>query len=142
MNHMNKLRLQIKTLFLLILLNFIVQIPYFIHLYYSPQHPFPNSKGASTMSAVFALFVTGYILFMKRKKAGYWLLIIFLSAEFLFYLLNFMGTLIHGYRLFFQIYNPDLILRFVYTVGYVNLFASGYFLFLLLYKKIIYSQNY
>ncbi len=132
---MNKLWLQINILFLLILLNFIMQIPYFIHLYYTPLHPLPDLKTSLPLGFVLALFLTGYILLTRHKKVGYWLLVVFLCLEFAFYLWNFVGTLIHGYPLFFQLNNPDIILRIVYSIGYINLFASGYFLFLLLNKK-------
>ena len=43
---------------------------------------------------------------------------------------------IHGYGLFFQLANPDLLLRVVFAIGYINLFASGYFLGLLILKRV------
>jgi hypothetical protein len=62
-------------------------------------------------------------------------MLIFLATEFLFYLWNTIGAVIHGYGLFFQLHNPDLLLRAVFAIGYINLFASGYFLCLLLFKR-------
>ncbi len=132
---MDNVYLQIRVLFFLILLNFAALIPYQIHLYYSPGHPFPNPRGTLVVALIFAVFITGYLLFMKKKTIGYWLLLFFLSMEFIFYLYNFTGTLRHGYPLFFQIHNRDILLRIVYSIGYLNLFASGYFVFLLLYYK-------
>lgn len=87
------------------------------------------------MGVVLVMFLFGYIFLMKQNRFGYWLLVVFLSLEFLFYVLNFIGSLMHGFGLFFQLYNHDLILRIVFAIGYINLFASGYFLFLLLYKR-------
>jgi ABC-type uncharacterized transport system YnjBCD permease subunit len=58
-----------------------------------------------------------------------------LSMEFLFYFWDAIGSIRHGFGLFFQLSNPDLILRVIFAIGYLNLFASGYFLFLLLYNK-------
>ncbi len=115
----------------LILINFIAQIPYFIHLYARTQPLSTDLRSALIMTGVFIPFASGSILLARRRTAGYWLLIVFLSAEFLFYALNTLGSIRHGYPLFFQIHNPDLVLRIVYTIGYTNLFASGYFLFLL-----------
>ena len=127
-------KLQVNILFVLILANFIAQIPYTIHLY-GVNRLATISPGIIAMYVVFVLFLVGYFLFRQRKRIGYWLLVTFLAMEFLFYLWNFIGSLMHGFPLFFQLFNPDLLLRTVFAIGYINLFASGYFLFLLLYKK-------
>lgn len=58
-----------------------------------------------------------------------------LVVEFLFYLWNTIGEVVHGFGLFFHLQNPDLLLRTVFAIGYINLFASGYFLCLLLWKR-------
>ena len=128
------INIQIKILSGIILANFIAQIPYFFHLYY---HKFSDLKRLLNMpmGSVFALFIIGYILFVMHKRSGYWLMILFLSMEFSFYLWGAIGSVRHGYGLFFQLHNPDLILRIIFAIGYLNLFASGYFLFLLLYKR-------
>lgn len=55
-----------------------------------------------------------------------------MGIEFLFYLWGVISSLAHGSGLFFQIHNPDLLLRIIFSIGYINFFASGYFLFLLL----------
>ncbi len=126
---------QVWTCFGLILANFIAQIPYFFHLYFGTQSLFADFRSFLIMGAVFALFLVGSIQLFKRQRLGYWLMILFLSTEFLFYLRNIIGSLFHGYGLFFQVLNPDLILKIVYSIGYLNLFVSGYFLFLLIYKR-------
>jgi hypothetical protein len=134
--------IQAIFLYLLILANFIAQIPYFFHLYYHSQSLISSSKSFLIMGAVFLFFLTASIFTFTRHRIGYPLLLIFLAAEFLFYLWNTLGTVMHGYALFFQIYNPDLLLRIVYSIGYVNLFASGYFIFLLLrYKSVFQNQS-
>lgn len=75
--------IQIRILFGIILLNFIAQIPYFFHLYY---HKFSDLWRLFNipMLSVLALFLIGYVLLIKHKETGYWLLILFLSMEFLF----------------------------------------------------------
>ena len=62
-------------------------------------------------------------------------MVVFLGVEFLFYLWNTLGEVIHSYGLFFHLANPDLLLKIVFAIGYMNLFASGYFLGLLLVKR-------
>ena len=129
------IRIQAIILFLLILANFIAQVPYFIRLYYNPNNLFAESRGILIMLVVFAFFLFASILLFKGKASGYWLMLTFLTVEFLFYLWNTVGEIIHGYGLFFHLANPDLILKIVFAIGYMNLFASGYFLGLLLLKK-------
>lgn len=128
------LKRQVDILFILILANFITQIPYTIHLY-GVSRLATISPGIIAMYVVFALFLIGYFLFRQKRVLGYWLLVIFLALEFVFYLWGFIGSLIHGFSPFFQLFNQDPILRTVFAIGYINLFASGYFLFLLLCKK-------
>jgi hypothetical protein len=62
-------------------------------------------------------------------------MVMFLAVEFLFYVWNTLGGVIHGYGFLYHLANPDLILRAVFAIGYVNLFVSGYFLGLLLLKR-------
>ena len=129
------IRIQVIILFLLILANFIAQIPYYLHLYYNPNNVLAQAKGGLLLLFVFGVFLLASILLFKRQVLGYWLMVIFLAVEFLFYLWNTIGEVIHGYGLFFHLNNPDLLLRAVFAIGYVNLFASGYFLALLLLKR-------
>jgi len=129
-------RVQVIILFLLILANFIAQVPYFLHLYYKPgMNLLAEARPSLIMGLVFAVFLVGFILLFKRTVAGYWLMLIFLAVEFLFYLWNTIGEVVHGYGLFFHLNNPDLLLKVVFAIGYINLFASGYFLCLLLLKR-------
>ena len=129
------IRIQVIILFLLILANFIAQIPYYLHLYYNPNNVLAQAKGGLLMLFVFGIFLFASILLFKRQVLGYWLMVMFLAVEFLFYLWNTIGEVMHGYGLFFHLNNPDLLLRAVFAIGYVNLFASGYFLALLLLKR-------
>ncbi len=124
-------QIQMAFCFGLILANFIAQIPYFIHLYAQTQSLASDLRSAAIMGGVFALFISGSILLARHKPAGYWMMVVFLAAEFLFYAWNTLRSVLRGYPLFFQIHNPDILLRIVYTIGYINLFASGYFLVLL-----------
>ena len=124
--------LQSWVCFALVLANFVAQVPYFLHLYAGTQAFAISLRSFLIIGAVFAVFLAAMALLYKGLRAGYWLALLFLAAEFLFYLLGALESTLHGYGLFFQVYNPDLILRVIYSIGYLNLFASGYFLFLVL----------
>lgn len=129
-------RIQIIILFLLILANFIAQVPYFLHLYYHPgMSLLAEARPFLIMGFVFAVFLVASILLFRRTSAGYWLMILFLTVEFLFYLWNTVGEVVHGFGLFFHLQNPDPLLKIVFAIGYSNLFAAGYFLCLLLLKR-------
>ncbi len=129
------IRIQAIILFLLILANFIAQIPYYLHLYYNPNNLLAQAKGVLLILFVLGVFLLASLLLFKRRALGYWLMVVFLAVEFLFYLWNTLGEVIHGYGLFFYLNNPDLLLRAVFAIGYTNLFVSGYFLGLLLLKR-------
>ena len=129
------IRIQVIILFLLILANFIAQIPYYLHLYYNPNNLLAQLRGGFPLLIVFAVFLLASFLLFKRTVIGYWLMVMFLAVEFLFYVWNTLGGVIHGYGFLYHLANPDLILRAVFAIGYVNLFVSGYFLCLLLLKR-------
>ncbi len=130
------IRVQTVILFLLILANFIAQVPYFLRLYYRPGMNFlAEARPFLIMGFVFVVFLIASILLFKRTIAGYWLMLMFLAVEFLFYLWNTVGEVVHGYGLFFHLQNPDLLLKIVFAIGYINLFAAGYFICLLLLRR-------
>src|SRR5690242_16945962 len=101
------LKRQVYILSILILANFIAQVPYAIHLY-GVARLATISPGIIAMYVVFALFLVGYFLFRQKRVFGYWLLVVFLALEFIFYIWGFIGSLIHGFSPFFQLSNPDL----------------------------------
>ena len=124
-------RIQIWILFGIIVANFVAQVLYFFHLYYTPQHPFPEFKSFLLLGSVLALFLLGFTLFIKNNRAGFYLLALFLAMEFIFYLWNLIGQVSNGFGLFFHLRELDPVLWLVFLIGYLNLFASGYFLLLL-----------
>ncbi len=129
------LLIQSRLLFGSILANFIAQVVYYFHLYYSPQQPFPDLKSFLLMGSVVALFLIGYGLFIRQKRPGFFLLSLFLALEFFFYLWNIIGGVVNGLGLFFHLGDRDPILWIVFAIGYLNLFTSGYWLWLLLCKR-------
>lgn len=128
-------RVQVWGLFAILLANFVAQVPYFYHLYYSPAHPLPDPRSALLMGAVFALFIGSFALLMLGQRAGYYLMLFYLALEFFFYLFNVIGGALHGYGLFFHLADRDPVLWAVYNWGYVSFFAAGYFLYLLLTRR-------
>ena len=134
-------RIQIWILFGIIVANFVAQVLYFFHLYYTPLHPFPEFKSFLLLGSVLALFLLGFTLFIKNKRAGFYLLALFLSMEFIFYLWNLIGQVSNGLGLFFHLRELDPVLSLVFLIGYLNLFASGYFLLLLLKNRQAWLRN-
>ncbi len=128
-------RVQVWLLFAVLLANFAAQVPYFLHLYYSPQHPLPDLRSSLTLGSVFALFIASFALLMARQRAGYYLVLFYLALEFFFYLWNIVGGVVHGYGLFFHLADRDPILWAVNAVGYLSFLAAGYFLVLMLAKR-------
>ena len=129
--------LQVKILFWITLANFIAQIPYFLHLYCHKISDLLKLLNIP-MLTVLIFFIIAYIMLFKFKRVGFWLMFAFLLTEFLFYLFNVVGGAIHGYGLFFHIFDTNIILKVVFIIGYVNFFASGYFLiYLFVNRKII-----
>ena len=57
----------------------------------------------------------------------------FLLADFGFYLYNLIGGWVHGYGLFFHVWQlGDPILWTVFMIGYANFLAAGFLLVLLI----------
>jgi len=133
---MNRItRIQVWVLFGVLLANFVAQVPYFLHLYYTPQHPLPEVRSAFLMGAVFVLFLVSFGLWAAGSTAGYYLLIFYLALEFFFYLWNIIGGVVHGFGLFFHLADRDPVLWAVNTIGYLSFFAAGYFLLLLVTRR-------
>ncbi len=122
---------QARVLFALILLNFLAQVPYYVHLYAGRQALAVTARSSLVMGVVFAVFLLASWLCFSGQRPGYPLMLAFLAVEFLFYLFGLITSTLHGYAPFFQVRNPDVVLRVIYSIGYMNLFASGYFLWLL-----------
>ncbi len=128
-------RVQVWALFAILLANFVAQVPYFLHLYYTPQHPLPDLKSSLLMGSVFAAFLGSFTLLIAGRRTGYYLLMAYLAVEFSFYLWNIVGGALHGYGWFFHLADRDPVLWAVNAVGYLSFLAAGYFLFLLIDKR-------
>jgi hypothetical protein len=121
------MKTHLKILFVVVIANYLAQIVYRVHLYHSALGQ--NFAGALLLGGTFLLFIIPYMLIMQGKRSGYIGMLIFLVIEFVFYLENFVGSIIQGYAPFYQLSNPDPILFTAFLIGYINFLAAGYFIY-------------
>jgi hypothetical protein len=124
----------LRILFWIVVANYLSLIPYSLHLYHNLWGT--NLKGTLLLIATFLLFLIPYILLQKGRQAGYIGMLVFLTVEFLFYLENFVGSLIHGFPPFYHLANPDPILFTAFLIGHTNFIAAGYYLYYFLKKRV------
>jgi hypothetical protein len=104
------------------LLNYIAQIPYYIHFYFI-HHAAPAPLGLLFLLATLVLFLSGYVLTLRMKRAGAWLLLLFLLLEFGGYLLhNLTGAFLKDLPL------NDALFFTVSIIGYLNFMVSFIYL--------------
>jgi hypothetical protein len=109
------------------LLNYVAQIPYYVH-FYGIHHSTPSPSSVAILLGTLILFLVGYALTLQAKRVGAWLLLVFLLLGFGGYLLHnlsgaFLQDLPTGDPLFFT----------VSLIGYLNFFVS--FIYLIIMAK-------
>lgn len=121
----SKMRVALHLLAAVVLLNYVAQIPYYIH-FYGVRHVAPNYLGTGIfLVATLALFLVGYLLTLRAYRAGGWLLLLFLVLEFVGYLLhNLAGAFLKDLPL------SDPLFLTVSLLGYLNF--VGAFVFILI----------
>ncbi len=88
------------------------------------------------MGSVLALFLISFFLLISKNKAGFPLMVIYLTVEFLFYLWNIVSSgFRQGYGWFFHFRERDPVLWIVFAIGYLSFFAAGYFIVLLIVNR-------
>jgi hypothetical protein len=135
----NKMKTHLTVLFWIVIANYLAQIPYSLHLYHTALGP--NLKGTVLLLATFLLFIVPFLLIWRGSRAGYIGIMIFLSIEFLFYFVNFVASVIHGYPPFFHLGEHDPILFTAFLIGYINFLAAGYFLYYFIKNKSAYYPS-
>lgn len=104
------------------LLNYVAQIPYYIHFYYV-HHAAPSPFGLFFLLGTLVLFLIGYFLTLQAKRAGAWVLLLFLLLEFGGYLLhNLTGAFLQDLPL------SDPLFLTVSLIGYLNFAVSFVYL--------------
>ncbi|HEX5155991.1 MAG TPA: hypothetical protein VFW17_02125 [Ktedonobacterales bacterium] len=124
--------------------NYLAQIPYYLHLYYLPHRALPPLFGTSLLVATFVWFLAGWLLLARRGNlTGYWLLLTFLLTEFIFYFLNMVNQVAHGFAPFFHLQNRDPLLFTVFAIGYLNMVCGfAFIVFLVLrYRSLVADQQ-
>ena len=122
-------------LFLIVIANYVAQIPYGIHLY----HGHYNMVGVFMLFVTLVWFMAGF--FLRHTKVGYWLLLSFLAVEFLFYFHGEILMLFWGYGIGYHLLRvKDQVLWWVFFIGDVNFVAAGYYLYYLLRKKSLFVK--
>jgi len=120
----------LRILFWITILNYIAQIPYYLHNYYFPYHALPSLMGMVLLGITLVWFLLGYRGVQKRNQSGYYILLSFLIVEALFYL----HAIVFG-AFIFQIQNPSLIIKTVFLIGYVSGLVAAYNAYLLIRHK-------
>ena len=119
-------RAGLYVLFALTVLNYLAQIPYYIH-FYGVYHAAPSPLGVALLAGTFALFLVGFSLTLRNSRGGWWLLLGFLALEFVFYLVhNLSGAFLQDLPL------NDPLFLVVSLIGYLNTVAALIYLVVLI----------
>ncbi len=112
-------------LFAVTALNYLAQIPYYIH-FYGVHHAAPSPVGLTLLGLTFALFLAGFVLTLRGRRSGWWLLLCFLALEFAFYVVhNLSGAFLKDLPM------SDPLFLVVSLIGYLNTAAALIYLFVL-----------
>lgn len=113
-------------LFAVTALNYLAQIPYYIH-FYGVHHVAPSPVGMLLLALTFALFLAGYVYTLRGHRFGGLLLFGFLALEFGFYLLhNLSGAFLRDLPV------NDPLFLVVSLIGYLNTIVALIYLILMI----------
>lgn len=101
-------------LFAVTMLNYLAQIPYYVH-FYGVHHSAPSTLGVALLSGTCLVSLGGFFLALRNRRSGWWLLLGFLALEFVFYVVhNLSGAFLQDLPL------HDPIFLVVSVIGYLN----------------------
>jgi len=109
------------------LLNYAAQVPYYLYNYYFPYRVPPTPSSIVLLGLTLFWFLLGYAGFQRGAKFGFSVLASFLVVEALFYLHSFVFG-----AFFFQIQNPNMIIKLVFIYGYVSGAAAAWYAYMLI----------
>lgn len=119
-------------LFIIVLLNYLVQIPYDIHLYHGRFNP----EGVGLLLFTLFWFLSGFVLFMQNKKIGYWIFLSFLIVQFAFYFENEILLSFFGYGIIWHLFHVNDVVRWTaFFIGDLNFFMATYYSYYLLRRR-------
>ena len=137
-------RVMMYCILVVVGVNYLAQIPYYLHQYYFPYHALPNALGTAMLLVTFVWFLVGWLLLARRgNRFGYWLLLTFLITEFAFYFFNMVNQVAHGFDPFFHLQDRDPLLFTVFAIGYLNLIGPAIFVIYLIvrYRTFVADQR-
>jgi hypothetical protein len=106
-------------------LNYLAQIPYYIH-FYGVHHVAPSPIGMLLLALTFALFLAGYVYTLLGHRFGGSILFAFLILEFGFYVLhNLSGAFLQDLPV------NDPLFLVVSLIGYLNTLVALVYLILM-----------
>jgi hypothetical protein len=107
-------RKALLILFIMTLINYVAQIPYYIH-FYGVYHVAPAPLGVVLLTLTLVFFLAGYWLTIAQWPGGGWILLLFLLTEVVFYIFhNLSGAFLKDVPL------NDLLFLIVSLIGYLN----------------------
>lgn len=107
-------RTALLILFIITIINYIAQIPYYIH-FYGVYHVAPAPSGVVLLALTLVFFLVGYWLTVAQLPGGGWVLLLFLITETGFYLLhNISGAFLKDLPI------NDPLFLVVSLIGYLN----------------------
>lgn len=116
-------RTSLYGLFGVTVLNYLAQIPYYIH-FYGIHHVAPSPLGLTLLGLTFAFFLAGFVLTLRNRRSGWWLLLGFLALEFAFYVVHDLsGAFLQDLPV------SDPLFLVVSLIGYLN--TVGAFVYLI-----------
>jgi hypothetical protein len=104
------------------LVNYLAQVPCYLHNDYSAHHLLPGLPAVALLGATLAWFAVGLAGFLGHRRWGRPVLVSYLVTEAVFY-----GATIASGIFLHQLANPSYLIKAVFVVGYVSgAVAAGY----------------
>lgn len=125
--------LALRLMLWVVLVNYLAQIPYYLRVYYFPHGAPPSLSGTALLTLTLVWFLAGYLGIDRGWIWAYWLLLAYFATVVTFYLWNMLTQVMHGYPPFLYVWGArDPTLFAVFAIGYLNMLAGVYFLYVLL----------
>lgn len=133
---MSKKQKAVLPLLAAVSLNYIAQIPYYLHQYYIGRHLMPSWPGTALLLMTLVWFLAGYTMYVKGQRYGKGVLISFLVAQVLFYGHAIVFGLVNGGGVVAQLTTHSPFLFVIFLIGYINFAVAAWYLIRLLRLKI------
>ena len=124
----------LAVLFWVVILNYLAQIPYYVHQYYRPRHLAPNWSGTALLVLTLVWFLLGYFRYIQAKRYGFGILLSFLIVQVLFYGHAILFSLA-GQGAIAQLGTHSPFLFVIFSIGYLNFFVAAYYAYKLMKRK-------